>query len=172
MDVGLAKPRLPGMLFALLGFWAPLAPVHAHAADSGMTGRCARVHNDDTVRPYDASLRAGLIRAYGRLFPDAGMSPPEAQLKVGANIRCMSGRLVACFVGANLPCEKMNAARENPGAAEYCRGNPAADVVPAFATGHDTIYSYRCAAGRPIIAGQTFVLDSRGFAARLWAPID
>jgi hypothetical protein len=84
----------------------------------------------------------------------------------------MNGRLLACFVGANLPCGKMNTARDNRGADEYCRANANTDVVPAFATGHDTIYSYRCASGRAVIVGRTFALDARGFAAKLWAPID
>ena len=57
------------------------------------------------------------------------------------------------FTGANLPCGKMNTARDNQGADDYCRANPDVDVVPAFATGHDTIYSYRCAGGRPVIVG-------------------
>jgi hypothetical protein len=149
-----------------------LAPTKVHAADTDLAAQCALVRNDDTVRRYNPSLRAGLVRAYARLFPDAPKPPPEAQLKNSANIRCMNGRLFACFTGANLPCGKMNAARNNPGADEYCHANADTGVVPAFATGHDTIWSYRCSGGRAVIVGPTFALDAGGFAARLWAPLD
>lgn len=170
MNLGLVRLRMFGMLIALLGAWVVLAPVNLHAANTDVAAWCARIRYDDTLRPYNALLRAALIKSYSRLFPGA-TSPSEAELKDGANIRCMNGRLLACFVGANLPCGKMNIARENQGADEYCRTKPDADVVPAFAAGHDTIYSYRCAAGRPMIVRQTFALDARGFAARLWAPL-
>ena len=172
MTPRLSGLRAAGMLIALLGVWAALAPAAVHAADADLGARCARVRNDDAIRPYDRALRSGLLKAYARLFPGARTLPPDAQLKDGANIRCMDGRLLACFVGANLPCGKMNAARDNPGADAYCRANPDADVVPAFAAGHDTVYSYRCAAGQPVIVGRTFALDPRGFAVRLWAPLD
>jgi hypothetical protein len=164
--------RASGALIALFVTWAILAPGQIHAADAGMGAQCAQAGPDDTIRHYDPSLQAGLTRAYARLFPGAPMPPPEAQLRNGANVRCMNGRLLACFTGANLPCGKMNAARNNPGADEYCRANADADFVPAFATGHNTMYSYRCTGGRPVIVGTTFTLDARGFAARLWAPLD
>ena len=164
--------RRSGVLTALLAAWAILAPAKVQAENADMAARCAQVRNDDTVRPYDPSQRAGLIRAYARLFPGAPTPPPEAQLKNGAHIRCMNGQLFACFTGANLPCGKMNKARDNHGADEYCRANADADVVPAFATGHDTIYSYRCAGERSVIVEPTLTLDARGFAASLWAPLD
>jgi len=172
MNLGPFELRVPGMLIALLGVWAGLAPVNVHAADADMAARCVRIRNDDTIRPYDPALRTGLLKAYARLFPGGRTLPAEAELKDGAHIRCMNGRLLACFVGANLPCGKMNASRDNQGADAYCRAKPDTDVVPAFATRHDTIYSYRCAAERPVIAGRTFALDARGFAVRLWAPLD
>ncbi len=100
------------------------------------------------------------------------MPPNEQDFQAGAHIRCMAGQLWACFTGANLPCEKMNTARDNKGAEGFCQTNPDAPAVPAFATGHGSIYSYRCAAGRAEITGTTFPLDARGFAATLWAPID
>jgi hypothetical protein len=161
-----------GLLFALCCFGAVLPPALAGAATTGTAARCVQVRNDDTVRPYEPSLRAGLMKAYARLFPGAQSPPPEDVLRDGSNIRCMNGRLYACFVGANLPCGKMNSARNNPGADEFCRTNANADVVPAFATGHDTIYSYRCQSGRPLITGRTFALDPRGFATQFWTPLE
>jgi hypothetical protein len=149
-----------------------LVPLLGHAAEVGLAAQCARVRNDDTVRSFDPSLREGLLRAYGRLFPRARMPRNDQEFQAGAHIRCMDGRLSACFTGANLPCEKMSTARDNKGAWAFCQTNPYAPFVPAFATGHDSIYSYRCAAGRAEINGTTFPLDARGFAATLWTPVE
>jgi hypothetical protein len=146
-----------------------LVPLHAVAR---LAEQCVRVQNDDTVRGYDPSLKAGLLKAYAHLFPQARMPPDERVLQAGTNIRCMDGRLLACFTGANLPCSKMNLARDNKGADAFCRANPDAPIVPAFATGHDAAFNYRCAAGRAEITGETFPLDARGFAASLWARVE
>jgi hypothetical protein len=169
---GPALTRASSALIVLFVTWAMLPPANVYSASADTAAQCAQAGNDDTIIPYDPSLQAGLARAYARLFPGAPIPPLEAQLKDGANIRCMNGRLLACFTGANLPCGKMNAGRDNPGADEYCHADANADVVPAFATGHEAIYSYRCTDGRPEIVGTTFSLDARGFAARLWAPLD
>ena len=141
------------------------------AAEEAAAAQCALDQNDDTVRPYDPSLRAGLLKAYADLFPAAHMPPDERVVQAGTHIRCMDGRLLACFTGANLPCDKMNTARVNEGAEAFCRTNPNALVVPAFATGHDTTYVYRCVAQQAEITGEAFSLDRRGFAAKLWTPI-
>jgi hypothetical protein len=149
-----------------------LLPLFSSASWAGAAEQCAQVRDDDTIRPYDASLRAGLLKAYAHLFPQARMPPDEQPFAAGTHIRCMDGRLLACFTGANLPCSKMNTARENKGATAYCRTNPDAAFVPAFAIGHDSAYNYRCVGGRASVAGETFRLDRRGFAATFWAPID
>jgi hypothetical protein len=149
-----------------------LAAGSARAADAGLAAQCARVRDDDTIRGYEPSLHAELVSAFQRLFPSAPMPPEQRMIEAGAHIRCMDGRLLACFTGANLPCEKMDSARENPGAAAFCRDNPNAGLVPAYAAGHDTIYSYRCVSGRPQTDGTLFTLDRRGFAAALWTPLN
>ena len=143
----------------------------ALGAATGPAARCARVHNDDAMRGYDPALHDGIAAAFGRLFP--GAPPPDEQmLQVQTHIRCMDGHLLACFTGANLPCGKISTVRGNQGATTFCRANPNADSVPAYATGHDTAYTFRCRSGEAEISGTTFPLDARGFAASLWAPID
>ena len=149
-----------------------LAPLLGHAAEEGQAALCAQARDDDTVRRYDPSLRAGLLRAYAHLFPQAQMPPNEQEFQAGAHIRCMEGRLLVCFTGANLPCAKMNTSPDNEGATAFCRAHPDAPGVPAYATGHDAAYNYRCVAGEARIDGETFPLDPRGFAATLWAPIE
>jgi hypothetical protein len=148
---------------------AALVPLQSNV---GLAEHCARVRNDDTIHPYDPLLKAGLLGAYVHLFPQARMPPDDRTFEAGTNIRCMDGRLLACFTGANLPCSKMNTVRDNQGANAFCRSNPDAPVVPAFATGHDTIYAYRCVSRRAEVEGMTFPLDARGFAATLWAPVE
>jgi hypothetical protein len=149
-----------------------LSAGQAAGADPGLAARCARVHDDDTVEGYVPALHEGFVKAFERLFPSASQPPDEREIQAGAHIRCMDGHLLACFTGANLPCSKMNAARDNRGADAFCRANPDAPAVPAFATGHDTIYQYRCVSGRADVTGTLLDLDRRGFAARLWTPLD
>jgi hypothetical protein len=149
--------------------WVALVPLQAMA---GLAEQCVRKRNDDTVRSYDPSLKAGLLAAYGHLFPKAQMPPDDRAFQSGAHIRCMDGRLFACFTGANLPCTKMNTVGENEGAGAFCRSNPDAQAVPAFAAGHDTIYAYRCVGRRAEIEATVLTLDARGFAASLWAPVE
>lgn len=157
---------------ALMVFCVALAFGRTEAAKVEPAANYACSKSDDTVRPYNPSLRAGFLNAYRQLFPHARMPPDETQLQAGAATRCMDGRLLACFTGANLPCSKMNTARDNTGANAFCRTNLDADGVPAFATGHDSAYRYRCMSGRAKIVGTIFVLDQRGFAASLWAPME
>ena len=79
--------------------------------------------------------------------------------------------VLVCTAGANLPCGKANASRTSAGAAKWCRNHPSSAFVPAVATGHDTIYQWRCHNGRPEIVHQTSIVDSRGFAATYWKPL-
>jgi hypothetical protein len=84
--------------------------------------------------------------------------------------RCDRGRVVACSYGANIPCDaKADTSRApGPGAKEFCRENPGADVVPAVATGHATVFAWRCTGKRPTIARQVLKVDRRGFPAAFW----
>ncbi len=83
-----------------------LAPLLGHAGQAELPAQCVRVRNDDLVRPYDPSLRAGLLRAYAHLFPQARMPPNEEEFQASVHIRCMDGRLRACFTGANRPATR------------------------------------------------------------------
>ena len=93
-------------------------------------------------------------------------------MRRGAFVRCASGKLLACLIGANLNCGKADTRRSLPGASEYCRANPGADDIPMFATGHDTIYAWRCA-GKRAVAGKALVtVDAHGYDAGNWKEID
>lgn len=148
-----------------------LAPAPAAEPAGGMAAACRAAGNDDTVRDYRPALHDGAIRAFRKLFPEARDVPSDQMLASEAKFRCMNGTIYACFIGANLPCSKINTDTRNPGADAFCKDNPGADSVPMAASGHDTLYSYRCRKGHAETVGKLFDLDRRGFAKSLWAPI-
>jgi hypothetical protein len=105
----------------------------------------------------------------------AGMATdvPNEVMQNGSFWRCMGGKVYACFVGANLPCDSKANTDQAPSTAEvdFCKANPAADNIPAATTGHDTIYAWRCSQGKPQIAKQVFQVDPRDFIAEIWYAI-
>ena len=126
--------------------------------------QCARLGTDDTLRPIPSSLTPDV----NRLF-HARMS---TQVATDTTVyRCAEGRMLICSWGANLPCGKANTSRTSRGATEWCGQNPDVGFVPAFATGHDTIYEWRCQGRVAIPARQTSTVDSRGFIAMYWKPV-
>jgi hypothetical protein len=85
-----------------------------------------------------------------------------------AQVRCVGTKLLACWIGANLNCGKVDTRRSLPGATAFCRANPDAGNVPMFATGHATIYAWRCV-GTRAVAGKTLIaVDAQGYAAANW----
>jgi len=83
--------------------------------------------------------------------------------------RCMDGAVYVCAVGANLVCDgKADRAKNNAGAGNFCRDNPDAKVVPAYATGHATIYEWHCAGGRASRGRQLGRIDRRGYPSDIW----
>jgi hypothetical protein len=140
------------------------------ARADGLAAQCRAIGNDDTVRPYDPALHQGLAGAWTHLF---GAQPADpTMLRDQANIRCMGGRLLACFTGANLPCSRMNTSRHSQAGDAWCAGHTNSDFIPAYVTGHDTIYAWRCDGPTAQPTRQVFRLDRRGFASSLWRPID
>jgi hypothetical protein len=126
---------------------------------------CARVGVDDTPR----GIPPAVTPAARRLFNlDASAEAVERT----TIFRCMAGAVLLCTIGANLPCGRADTERSLPGASRYCRENPGSPFIPAFATGHATIYRWRCA-GTEAIAGEPVeAVDRRGFVERLWKPLD
>jgi len=153
--------------FLAVAVYMPLA----HADETGLANLCEQKVNDDTVRDYQPSLHDAALKAFKKFFPNAARKPTDEMLASQAKFRCMGGKIYACFVGANLPCSKMNAEQSNAGAEAFCKDNPAADSVPMVATGHDTIYSYRCKDGHAEVARKLYQTDQRGFAQSLWTTV-
>lgn len=88
-----------------------------------------------------------------------------------AFVRCVGPKLMGCYIGANLDCDKAETSRSLPGATAWCRGNPGSKIIPMSATGHDTIYEWSCK-GRHAIAGKAMVtVDPQGYIADNWREI-
>jgi hypothetical protein len=97
---------------------------------------------------------------------------PVDVVRHGGFVRCAKDKLLACLVGANLNCGKANARRSLPGASAFCRANPDAAMIPMAATGHDTIYAWRCV-GRRAVAGRAVVaVDAHGYDTGNWNEVD
>jgi hypothetical protein len=122
---------------------------------------CARLRSDDTPRPVPASLVPAINRVFAMQM--------TIDVAVATTVyRCVDARVLVCTTGANLPCGKANTSRTSAGAVAWCKSNPNADYVPAYATGHDTIYQWRCRGGAPDIVRQISAVDPHGFGAAYW----
>ena len=147
----------------------------ALATNSGFEGSdpfayCERVGTDDRLSGAGGVSTEASLKTLEPYLRAALQLPADSPLPARSVFwRCMQGKVYVCAVGANLPCgSKANRANRNPGAETYCRENPAATDVPAFATGHETIYSWRCAAGKAVRGAQIADLDRRGFRSDIW----
>jgi hypothetical protein len=84
------------------------------------------------------------------------------------NYRCYQGTVMGCVVGANLNCGKANISTSSRGGDEFCRANPNAQNIPMAATGHDTVYSWRCAGTQAVPVKRFSPVDDRGFEIMNW----
>jgi hypothetical protein len=170
-----APVRVAGSLVALLlaagalvagpALARPYADPFAYCAAVGTVDAPDQRYTGPTV---PESIALGLRRAFGAA-PDA---PIETFVR-GTSWRCMDGKVYACNVGANLPCQgkaDTNRVAAAP-VAEFCRENPQADVVPAYVTGRDTVYEWRCENGAPEAGRQFDAPDPRGFLTNIWHQI-
>lgn len=131
------------------------APGPARAA----VAYCAGGRVQEQAQNAPAALAPAVARAFG-VAPDA--------IDDAAFVRCVGGRLMACWVGANLDCGKADMRRNLVGASSFCRENPGSAVVPMAATGHATIYSWRCVGRRAIAGAPTEAVDAQGYIAANW----
>src|SRR3712207_4805426 len=85
------------------------------------------------------------LRTATQAAPDAPLDPFVA----GSSWRCMDGKVYACTVGANLPCqEQANTSHTATEAmTNYCQANVDAGAIPAFVTGRATVYEWSCKNG-------------------------
>ena len=128
---------------------------------------CGRVGTDDRVGlPAD---RQAVVLLEPYMHAELGL-PPNAPLVVSSIFwRCMDAKVYVCAVGANLPCaSRANQAKRNRGAQSFCGEHPDAADVPAYAVGHDSLYTWRCVAGRAVRGAPAATMDRRGFRTDIW----
>lgn len=106
-----------------------------------------------------------LALAMSKRLPDV----PLDMLKK-SSFRCVNGAVLACFVGANIPCSSKASTDRTPRPemAEFCKAQPNANVIPAAVTGRETVYEWRCTNGQPATVRQVLQVDSRGYAIDFW----
>ncbi len=128
-------------------------------------GRCANVGTDNTLLPVPESLASRVNAVFGTSMPDDVVAATTMY-------RCAAGQVMVCTAGANLPCGLADTSRV-PGTGEiaWCKDNPEADFIPAFATGHDTIFAWRCRAGAAEIQKRILDVDAQGFIGQFWKKI-
>ncbi|MGD0708889.1 MAG: hypothetical protein ABSA51_10600 [Anaerolineaceae bacterium] len=99
---------------------------------------------------------------------------PMDMLKQSTSWRCMGGKVYACNVGANLPCDSKANTDKTPTQAmtDYCTANSGTDFIPASVTGHDSIYTWKCVKGAAAVDKQVVQPDAAGFLSDIWYPIE
>lgn len=137
------------------------------AAAQDVQRYCARVKDDDRVQPIPDHL-IGVARRMFELPADAS----ESYVQASTSIRCMNGAAWLCSYGANLVCEKADVSRDSYGAEQYCRQNPDSIGVPMSATGHATVYEWKCVGREARIVRQSTAVDDRGFIAENWKRLE
>jgi len=126
---------------------------------------CARVGTID--KPADGTPLPPDLLPYVR--STLGLSVDPARAPQSYDWRCMDGAVFVCAVGANIPCDsKADRAKTNLGAENYCRENPDAPFVPAYATGHNGLYEWSCSRGTALRGKLAVKLDRRGYRADVW----
>ena len=116
-----------------------------------------------------------------QLFADylaaAGLNPPEEYPEAFRKMtvwRCMESKVYVCNYGANIPCDSKANTDQQPTQAmqEFCTQFPDQDFIPMSVTGHNIIYSWRCAQGVPEIEGQLSEVDAAGYPAIFWQVVE
>lgn len=162
---------------------APTMAAPTGAAPTGAADASAAVSFDDpfaycaavgTVDAPDArysgpekpeQVLTGLMKASG-----ASADAPLEMFRQGSFWRCMNSQVYACFVGANLPCQSKANTSTTPTAEmnEFCKANPNTEFLPAYLTGHDTVYAWTCQGEQAATSKQIFTVDGQGFIKEIW----
>jgi hypothetical protein len=152
--------RLPAVENALL-LVAPIVVLFALVGPADAQSYCpGPAHASPGKVPPD------LVSAVAKAF-----QVDETTASSGAFVRCVGAKLLGCYVGANLVCDKADTRRTLTGATGWCRDNPGSTGIPMSATGHATIYDWSCK-GRRAVAGRAVIsVDPQGYIAENWREI-
>jgi hypothetical protein len=152
--------RLPTVKSVLLAL--PLAICIGAAVPAAAAEPYCRGH----ARSQPVKVPHALAPAVAKAFQiDAG------PVGSAAFIRCTGGRLMACYVGANLNCGRADRRRRLGGATAWCREHPGSANIPMAVTGHATVYSWSCRGRRAIAGPSVFTVDRQGYVGDNWREI-
>jgi len=151
--LSLIAPLIP---FAVLVAFMSIASESSALAASA--AYCPGSSDRHFVQPVPAALRERVAKSFGIRVDQA---------RDAAAVRCVGSQLLVCWVGANLNCGKADTRRRLPAAVAFCRDNPSVAAVPMYATGHDTIYEWRCVDGRAVVT-KAMTVDPQGYIANNW----
>jgi hypothetical protein len=157
------RPSFSGLLFLIFAGATMMCP---SASAQDVQEFCARVGNDDRVQP----VPDGFIQIARQIF-EFSAETPNSYVQASTSVRCMNGLVWLCSYGANLICEKADVSRNSHGAEQFCKQNPDSIGVPMSATGHATIYEWKCVGQEAHIIRQSTAVDNRGFIADNWKPL-
>jgi hypothetical protein len=147
--------------------WAvALAPLCTPRVGPVFAAEGARYCALGTVGHVAAQVPGKLAPLVGRTF---GISAERA--RQSAYVRCVGGKLMACWIGANLDCGQADVHRSLLGGDAYCRENPGSDSIPMAATGHATIYDWRCEGRRAVAGKANRAVDAQGYIADNWKEV-
>ncbi len=146
-------------LVALVGLVALACTAVAPPAFAGDSVAYCADGRHHVASAVPVTLRPNVAKAFGISLE---MAREEAV------VRCVDGKLMACWVGANLDCGRANPHRSLLGANAYCRDHPGSDSIPMVATGHDTIYDWRCEGRRAVAGKANRAVDAAGYIADNW----
>jgi hypothetical protein len=160
------------LVASLVGCGAAGAPEAVSAPDSYADpfAYCAAVGTIDAPGATYTGPKVPESVAQGLQVALNAPETPLDALENGSSWRCMDGKVYACFVGANLPCEARANIDQTPTQDEidFCQQNKNADVIPAVVTGRETVYEWRCRDGAPETVQQVFQPDAQGFVSEIW----
>ena len=171
------RPRL--MLVILLVLVSLVEQRTPSASAQGSTyadpfAYCAAVGTIDApdARYVGPKVPDTVVRGLYAAMQRSADTPPD-WFRVGTSWRCMEGKVFACTVGANQPCQEQANTSQTPTAdmTNYCQANANAAQIPAFVTGRTTVYTWSCQNGVATPGQQHTQVDARGFLANIWYAI-
>jgi hypothetical protein len=172
-----AQPAPAGTASAAVSATAAQSTVATTAVSGTFTNPftyCAAVNTMDTpdARYNGPQVPDAVVSGLQKAMELPTGTPPPPLLQ-GSHWRCMDGKVYACTVGANLPCEdKANTDRDpTQEMNDYCAANQNSDVVPAAVTGHNTVYEWHCQGATAEVVRQIMTPDARGYLANIWYEI-
>jgi hypothetical protein len=152
-------------------------PVRAAAAEESFTdpfAYCRAVGDLDapdaryTGPKMPTAIAEGLQKAFNA--PGSKRLEPFEENSVW---RCMGGKVYACNIGANIPCNEKADTSRTPSKAmvDLCKANRSVDYIPAYVAGRATVYLWSCTDNQPVIVREFTKPDARGFLTNAWHEI-